>query len=124
VTEAQWLACGDPTQLLAAIAPVRTERKLRLLLTHGARGIWEQLAPPILRSAIEVAECHAEGAATDEALAEAHGRAMIFPRGPTTSADMQWWRDGLPGGDGAARRCVVIAATYRPSGMGQIENLL
>src|SRR6516165_4536043 len=68
MTEAEWLTCSHVGSLMAARRGWRrTTRKLRLLVCACFRHIW-RLLPDTGRSAIEVAERHADGWATNDEL--------------------------------------------------------
>jgi hypothetical protein len=68
MTEAEWLACTDPTPMLNHLAGKVGERKARLLRVAAARLVWSEVTDPQLRAAVEVAERHADGLDTDEEL--------------------------------------------------------
>jgi hypothetical protein len=74
VTEAEWLACDHPAELLhrlchaslggLAIGHARpSDRKLRLFACACCRQAWRRLTDPRARKAVEVAERYAEGQA-------------------------------------------------------------
>jgi hypothetical protein len=121
MTEAEWLACGDPAEMLAATSSVRTERKLRLLLTHSARCVWRRLTLPVLREAVEIAERYAEGEVSAEVLAEAKRRATYIALRSAAPEELQWFRDGVRENEGAFQ-FLVLAATSNPHGMSHIER--
>jgi hypothetical protein len=80
--EADWNRCTDPKVMLEFLRDDRNEtrrrsgrRKLRLFACACLRGIWHILRQPGSREAVEVAERFADGAASDEQLAEAHAAA-------------------------------------------------
>jgi hypothetical protein len=72
MTEKQWLACRRPVKLLREARLGLSERKLRLLLVASCRRVWNLLIDERSRSALAVAERHADGRATDEELINAH----------------------------------------------------
>jgi hypothetical protein len=68
MTEAEWLACSHPGTLIQRRRGWRrTTRKLRLLVCACYRRIWH-LPSNAGRAAIEVAERHADGGATNDEL--------------------------------------------------------
>jgi hypothetical protein len=68
VTEAEWLACADPTPMVNLLRGKATDRKLRLFFCGCCRSVWASLDVPLLRRAVETAERHADGLAGDEQL--------------------------------------------------------
>jgi hypothetical protein len=66
MTEAEWLACTDPTPMLEAVrASGRAKcRRLRLWAVACCRRIWRLLADERSRKAVEVAEQFADGQAS------------------------------------------------------------
>jgi hypothetical protein len=80
MTEATWLACGDPRKMLSYLHDCASERKLRLFVCACCRRVWDWL-PDGGRWAVEVAEQYADGEATADELARAN----------------HWATNGLPG---------------------------
>jgi hypothetical protein len=72
MTKAEWLACVDPDQMVAALEGAATERKLRLLSVACCRRIWGLMLDKRARRAVEVAEQFADGQVGRRALAAAH----------------------------------------------------
>ena len=66
MTEAEWLACEDPTPMVDFIEGKASPRKLRLFLVACARLAWDHIAVPEAREAVEVAERYADGLAPEE----------------------------------------------------------
>jgi hypothetical protein len=66
VTEAEWLACTDPTPMLDYVQGQVSERKLRLFACACARVVWDRLPAGLMRDAVETAERYADGLATDQ----------------------------------------------------------
>lgn len=72
MTEAEWLACADPEEMLEHLDRLATERKLRLFACACCRRVWPLLScSDEQRRAVEVAERHADGLACPEELSEA-----------------------------------------------------
>ncbi|VTR93259.1 Uncharacterized protein OS=Sorangium cellulosum (strain So ce56) GN=sce5710 PE=4 SV=1 [Gemmata massiliana] len=65
MTEAEWFAGADPTQMFKAIWRNISERKLRLFTCACCRRIWHVLSDHLTRPAVELAERLADGAATE-----------------------------------------------------------
>jgi RNA polymerase sigma factor (sigma-70 family) len=60
VTEAEWLACDDPSQLLAHLASKAGERKLRMFAVACCRSVWAALTDERCQRAVEAVERHAD----------------------------------------------------------------
>jgi hypothetical protein len=71
MTEAEWLACSDPDELLDGISDNVNERRARLYGCACARQLWHFLKP-VYRTAIETTERYVDGESTAEALSLAH----------------------------------------------------
>ena len=67
MTEAEWLACGNPIPMLNHMREKATDRKLRLCICAACRRIWTQISQEAHRQAVEVGEQIADGIATNEA---------------------------------------------------------
>jgi hypothetical protein len=67
MTEAEWLACEDPTPMLELVSGTAGGRKLRLFGVACSRRAWGRL-DDLGRAAVEVAEGHADGRAGSDAL--------------------------------------------------------
>ncbi len=84
MTEAEWLACGDTEEMLAAVRPWSSERKSRLFACACCRRVWHQLGET-QRSVVVVAERYADGgAARDERRSAAkreHDPGVPYSRG-------------------------------------------
>jgi hypothetical protein len=65
MTEAEWLACTDPTPMLEFLPGKVSDRKLRLVLCAWSHLNWKWLLEQS-RSAVAVAELLADGRASDE----------------------------------------------------------
>jgi hypothetical protein len=75
MTEAEWLACTEPTPMLEFLGDRASSRKLRLFAVACCRRIWHLLTDEASRRAVEVAERYADGQVTEEQLEEAGKRA-------------------------------------------------
>jgi hypothetical protein len=63
MTEAQWLACDDPHDMLQFLRGRAGERKLRLFAVACCRRVWVEIPPGVARRAVEEAERAADGPA-------------------------------------------------------------
>src|ERR1700720_2978691 len=99
MTEAEWLACTDPTPMLKFLRGKASDRKLRLFACACCRRYCHMLTPETL-DALRVAERFADGLATVSERKEARERA--FHAG--------WSRDeSLKHRRGPAKACVTWA---------------
>jgi hypothetical protein len=71
MTEAEWLACTDPTPMLAFLRGKASDRKLRLFACACCRRIVHLSRFKACRNGVEVAERYADGLATAEERFEA-----------------------------------------------------
>jgi hypothetical protein len=73
MTEAEWLACTEPREMLEALQAggLLPERKARLFAAACCRRIWPLLDEGPARRAVEVAERYADGRADEVELAGA-----------------------------------------------------
>jgi len=76
MTEAEWLACVEPTPMLEFLRDKISDRKLRLFGVACARRVSHLLADDRSRRAIEVAEQLAEGLVAEEERQEAFRSGM------------------------------------------------
>jgi hypothetical protein len=86
LAENDWLFCHDPDEMLRYLRGEKLKpspRKLRLLAVAACRG-FDTLLDTASRQALDVAERHADGQATDEELAAVHERFLVpnWPRPP------------------------------------------
>lgn len=75
MTEAEWLACEDPSSLLRQFADLASIRKLRLFACACCRRVWHHLEDAQTRAAIEAAERYADGLISKDALSAAQSEA-------------------------------------------------
>ena len=66
--EREWLECDDPEKMLKQARFRSHRRKSRLFCAACCRCLWDSLVDGRSRVAVEAAERHADGAATDEEL--------------------------------------------------------
>src|SRR4051794_24423277 len=79
LTEAEWQSCADPQPMQEVTRGTMSERKLRLFAVACCRRLGPLLKDPRITTALDVAERHADGAATQdelEAALEGAGRAQ------------------------------------------------
>lgn len=73
MTEAEWIACTDPTPMLEFVCRKASNRKIRLIAVACCRRIWDKLKSRRgCQESIETAERFADGLATIEDLTDAH----------------------------------------------------
>src|SRR5262245_27288507 len=68
MTEAEWLACEDTTNMLTFLKRRGTQRKLRLFSLACCRRIWHLITDDRSRHGVTVAERFVDGQATSEEL--------------------------------------------------------
>jgi hypothetical protein len=110
MTEMEWVACGNPDTMLFFLRDVGAERKLRLFATACCRRIWEWMTDERSRSAIEVAERHADGKASDEEWQAVS--ASAYQARYDSSAKQVPWLYGLPPVSLPARERAVAARLH------------
>src|SRR5262245_28836105 len=90
MTAADWLATTEPNTLLDFLheAGRESDRKMRLFAVACCRRVWHLLTRHSIQRVVEVAELHAEGAASHEDVAAAWANMMtsLLPRGAGCSA--------------------------------------
>ena len=88
MTEAEWLAGTDPRPMLDVFWGRSRDRKLRLFACACVRRVWDFLADPRSRMAVEVAERFADGGATWAELQVAFNAAWAAGHGFAGHADV------------------------------------
>jgi hypothetical protein len=105
--EDTWQNCSHADLLWAATRPgVLTDKELRLFAVFCARSVQHLMTDPRSRDAIEVAERHANGLATDDELRAAYAAAYVVA--PATYAA----RCAANAAADAARRNVALASSF------------
>jgi hypothetical protein len=109
MTEAEWLACDDPDAMLRQLRRIAGQRKLRLFGCACYRHVPALLVNECHRSAIEISERYADGAATKQELAHALNLARLWdlwrPAHPTPRrVSMARHRAALSAPDGYSER--------------------
>jgi hypothetical protein len=104
MTEAEWLACTEPTKIIVYLRRKRVAgaRRLRLFACACCRRLWPWLEEPC-RRAVATAERQADGQATRQELADAHAAARRANRG---RFDKRGWLYGR-GAEGPHGRVVA-----------------
>ncbi len=75
MTEAEWLACTNPTPMLEYLQGKASNRKLRLIAVACCRRVWSLLSDKHSRRALTIAERYADGEISEEKLGFAWGDA-------------------------------------------------
>jgi hypothetical protein len=76
MTEAEWLAGTQTSQMLKFLGDQTSERKLRLFAVGCCRRIWHSLPNEQSRRTVEIAERYADGMATAEELMAAREQVL------------------------------------------------
>ena len=83
MTEAEWLACADPTPMLEFLRGKASDGKLRLFAVESVRLVSKLLVHPNSRAAVEASERVAEGVSSADILAPIYRAAWdILPLEP------------------------------------------
>ena len=64
MTEAEWLACTDPTPMLEFLRGKASDGKLQLLACACCRSVWQRLSNERSRNGVVAAENYADGRVT------------------------------------------------------------
>jgi hypothetical protein len=91
MTEAEWLACTEPDEMLEYLRTKASERKLRLFTCACCRRVFEMLADDRSRSGLEAAEYYADNLgslAENSEVREGCLRAMEDAAGDSESAEL------------------------------------
>lgn len=103
--EREWLSTLDPNSLVHSLRGRRaSERKLRLFAVACCRLVWDCLTEPRSRTAVEVAERYADGAATYE---------EMFAAGAAVREIL----DEAPGKQRSAQAAAAVEATRGPANL-------
>ena len=108
MTEAEWQRCADPRPMREALRGKASERKLRLFAVACCRRLGPLLQDPRIITALDVAERHADGAATRADLEAALRGAALAQRAQRRKALLFAYAAVMdacgPGGLGAAEK--------------------
>ncbi|HEV3257857.1 MAG TPA: hypothetical protein VG013_13310 [Gemmataceae bacterium] len=116
MTEAEWLACTDPTPMLHFLRATKaSDRKLRLFAVACCRGIWPLLTDDRSRRAVEVAEAYADGLARLPALRDAYQAAWAAAKEAIASRDADAGQDLYGMHDDGLAAPAACAAAYAAS---------
>jgi hypothetical protein len=132
VTEAEWLACTDPSPMLDYLRDRVGDRQLRLFAVDCCRRVWHQLQDERSRRAVIVSERYADGLADKKELARARKQARTAGWNGRTG-DVSWngpaliaWcstRDTIAAAaKDAARSCAWHATAKRPDLVGDLAD--
>jgi hypothetical protein len=120
MTEAEWLACNDPKPMLEFLRGKASDRKLRLFAVACCRRLGPLLKDPRITTALDVAERHADGAATQADLEAALRGAARAQRAQRRKASLFAYAAVMdacgPGGLGSAEKAAwaeAVAADAR-----------
>src|SRR5262245_8042524 len=105
MTEAEWLACTDPTPMLDFLkaSGKLTDRKARLLVVAVCRRMWHLLTDERTRRAVEVAERFADGLANRKELEAAWHLALVASHDGDQEGQASFQKEG-------SIYCALVAA--------------
>jgi hypothetical protein len=86
MTEAEWLACGNPRPMLEFLRGKMSERKMRLFAVACCRKIWFLLMAERSRQGIEIAEQYVDGLVGEDRLLEPWPVGGNYPELPGQSS--------------------------------------
>jgi hypothetical protein len=113
VTEEEWLACADPTPILAFLRVKASDRKLRLFAVACCRRIWHLFRDDNDRQAVEVSERLADGLATN---AERRAAALAAGGGYGDAGGAAVCAVGVPPIHAAERASDCAASAFATAG--------
>jgi hypothetical protein len=122
MTEAEWLNASDPFGMLAHVAGNASERKLRLFVCACARLVWDHLPDRIMREAVETAERHADGLASDDERQAFIPRLYAIPGNYGNETGATWF--GTRSKDDVSAYFLSILATAPWPALASIPNRL
>jgi hypothetical protein len=119
VTDAQWLGCADPRPMFQYLRGHASDRKLRLFAVACCRRLGPLLQDPRITTALDVAERHADGTATQAGLEAALRDATQAQRAQRRKALLFAYAAVMdacgPGGLGAAEKAAWAEAAATDS---------
>jgi hypothetical protein len=118
MTEQAWLTCTEPGQMLEHVRRRLSARKQRLFAVACCRGVWDLLADPRSRAAVEVAERFADDLASARELRQAEQEAELAHRERWTTGVLKGYI-GLAAKITAASRVLGVAVANLTLWIGQ-----
>lgn len=110
MTEAEWLACTDPTPMLEFLRGKASDRKLRLFAVACCRTVWELLPDESTRRAVQITELAADGQAD-----QLEQRKALQEIGPKVNTQYGVFLCGSCDGPGSTYAAMAATATLKPS---------
>jgi hypothetical protein len=125
MTEAQWLACTNPTPMLEFLRDKASKRKLQLFVCAACRRQWPLLQEERIRNAVEISERYADGTVGDPELASVAITAWFVVRPLPTNAPAHRARWAAAWSAAPANRYFAEnASAYLLGATGGIVNFL
>jgi len=90
MTEAEWLACTHPAEMLQGLGRRPSKRKRRLFVCAACRHIWHLIPDKRSRSAVLVAERFADGLAGSDELTVARAEAAVVLKEQKSQRSKEW----------------------------------